>query len=281
MKVKVRGLHVGYDRRNVLEWVDLELSAGEILGVIGPNGAGKTTLLRAVAGALRPSFGVVYLDGKELGQLKPQEVARQIAVVAQVPSVSLDFRVRELVELGRLPHLRPPDRLGPADRKAVENALRLTGLEDLAERPISSLSGGERQRVFLAMALAQEPQILLLDEPTAHLDVRYRLEFLILVRKLAQEGLAVAMALHDLNLAAQFSDRLLLLGQGRVLAQGLPEEVLIPELLEKAFGVKAWVLVHPVTGRPWVEFYLPQSLRSEDHRLPFSFGNLQKERRAR
>ncbi len=258
MKVKVRGLHVGYDRRNVLEGIDLELNAGEILGIVGPNGAGKTTLLRAIAGALRPSFGVVYLDGKELGRLKPQEVARQIAVVAQVPTVSLDFRVRELVELGRLPHLRPPDRLGPADRKAVENALRLTGLEDLAERPISSLSGGERQRVFLAMALAQEPQLLLLDEPTAHLDVRYRLEFLILVRKLAQEGLAVAMALHDLNLAAQFSDRLLLLGQGRVLAQGHPEEVLIPELLEKAFGVRALVLGHPLTGRPWVEFYLPR-----------------------
>lgn len=257
MKVRVCGLHVGYDRRNVLEGVDLELNAGEILGIVGPNGAGKTTLLRAMAGALRPNLGAVYLDGKELGELKPREIARRIGMVAQVPSVSLDFRVRELVELGRLPHLRPPDRLGPADKNAVRKALRLTGLEELADRPISSLSGGERQRAFLAMALAQEPRILLLDEPTAHLDVRYRLEFLILVRRLVQEGLAVAMALHDLNLAAQFSDRLLLLSQGRILAQGRPEEVLIPELLEKAFGVKALVLVHPVTGRPWVEFYLP------------------------
>jgi iron complex transport system ATP-binding protein len=259
MRLRVCELSVGYGKRTVLEGVDLELNPGEILGIIGPNGAGKTTLLRAMAGALRPQGGAIYLDGQALSKLSARDLARRMAVVSQVPTVSLDFRVRELVELGRLPHLRPPDHLGPADRNAVERALRLTGLEELADRPISSLSGGERQRVFLAMALAQEPRILLLDEPVVHLDVRYQLEFLNRVRKLSQEGLAVAMALHDLNLASRFSDRLLLLGQGRVLAQGRPEEVLVPELLEQAFGVTSWVFIHPVTGRPWVEFSLPSA----------------------
>ncbi|MGC8963054.1 MAG: ABC transporter ATP-binding protein [Candidatus Bipolaricaulaceae bacterium] len=257
MKVRLVNVSAGYGRTNVLEGVELELSAGEVLGIIGPNGAGKTTLLRAMAGALRPSCGVVYLDGQKLGRFKPRDLARLLGVVPQVPSSGFDFRVRELVELGRLPHLRPPDRLSPQDQAAVARALRLADLEHLASRPISSLSGGERQRVFLAMALAQEPEVLLLDEPTAHLDVRYRLEFLTLVRRLAREGMAVAMAIHDLNLACCFSDRLLLLSQGRVLAQGRPEEVLVPELLRQAFGLEALVLTHPISGRPWVEFRLP------------------------
>ncbi len=155
--------------------------------------------------------------------------------------MGFDFTVRELVELGRLPHLKFPDRLTPRDEEAVEEALAAVGLSGLAGRRFSTLSGGEKQRVFLAIALAQEPQVLLLDEPTAHLDVRHQLELMELVAERAREGLAVLAAMHDLNLAAAFADRMILLVEGRVLAQGRPEEVLTRENLRTAFGVEARV----------------------------------------
>ena len=241
MKVRISELAAGYRGRPVLAGVSLELSPGELVAVVGPNGAGKTTLLRAISGALPPSAGAVYLDGKALGRLSPREVARRLAVVEQRPQVGFDFTVRELVELGRLPHLKFPDRLTPRDEEAVEEALAAVGLSGLAGRRFSTLSGGEKQRVFLAIALAQEPQVLLLDEPTAHLDVRHQLELMELVAERAQEGLAVLAAMHDLNLAAAFADRMILLVEGRVLAQGRPEEVLTRENLRAAFGVEARV----------------------------------------
>ena len=241
MKVRISGLAAGYRGRPVLSGVSLELSPGELVAVVGPNGAGKTTLLRAISGALPPSAGAVYLDGKALGRLSPREVARRLAVVEQRPQVGFDFTVRELVELGRLPHLKFPDRLTPRDAEAVEEALAAVGLSELSGRRFSTLSGGEKQRVFLAIALAQEPQVLLLDEPTAHLDVRHQLELMELVAERAQEGLAVLAAMHDLNLAAAFADRMILLVEGRVLAQGRPEEVLTRENLRTAFGVEARV----------------------------------------
>ena len=222
MKVRISALAAGYRGRPVLAGVTLELPPGELVAVVGPNGAGKTTLLRAVSGALPPSTGAVYLDGKELGRLPPRVVARKLAMVEQRPQVGFDFTVRELVELGRLPHLRFPERLTPRDQAAVERALAEVGLSDLASRRFSTLSGGEKQRAFLAIALAQEPRVLLLDEPTAHLDVRHQLELMELVAQRARAGLAVLVAMHDLNLAAAFADRMALLVGGKVVAQGPP-----------------------------------------------------------
>ncbi|HIP99031.1 TPA: heme ABC transporter ATP-binding protein [Candidatus Bipolaricaulota bacterium] len=261
MKVRIRGLAAGYRGRPVLAEVSLDLPPGELLAVVGPNGAGKTTLLRAISGALPPSAGAVYLDGKELGRLPPREVARRLAVVEQRPQVGFDFTVRQLVELGRLPHLRFPDRLTPRDAEAVERALAAVGLAEHEGRRFSTLSGGEKQRVFLAVALAQEPRVLLLDEPTAHLDVRHQLELMELVAGRAREGLAVLAAMHDLNLAAAFADRMALLVQGRVLAQGPPEEVLTRDNLRAAFGVEARV-ERDETGTVHIRF-LPQRSRGK------------------
>ncbi len=248
MRIKVEKLTFAYDGKPVLREVTLEVRPGEVLALVGPNGSGKSTLLRNIAGALRPHTGAVYLDFKRVPDFTPKELARRLAAVEQDRHVGFDFTVKELVELGRLPHLGRFQRLREADREAVARALRLAGIEGLAERPLSTLSGGERQRVFLAMALAQEPEVLLLDEPTAHLDVSYQLEFMELVRERAHAGLTVVMALHDLNLAARYADRIGLLREGRLRALGPPEEVLTPELLREVFGVTVRVHRDPTGG---------------------------------
>lgn len=258
MKVTLKDLSAGYSGKDVLAGVSLEFRSGELTAVVGPNGAGKTTLLRAISGALPPSAGAVYLDGKDLGALSPKQLARRLAMLEQRPQLGFDFTVRELVELGRLPHLSFPERLSRGDRQVVEEALSEVGLAELAGRRFSTLSGGEKQRAFLALALAQRPQVLLLDEPTAHLDVRHQLELMQFVRERLCQGLVVVMALHDLNLAAAFADRLVVLRGGRVLAMGSPTEVLTPELVWEAFGVEAAVYRSPTTGRVYLHLQPPR-----------------------
>ncbi len=257
MKVRLVELVAGYPGREVLAGVSLEFRPGELTAVVGPNGAGKTTLLRAISGALPPSAGAVYLDGKDLASLPPKQVARRLAMLEQRPQLGFDFTVRELVELGRLPHLPFPERLSRVDRQVVVEVLAEVGLEGLAERRFSTLSGGEKQRAFLALALAQRPQVLLLDEPTAHLDIGYQLELMQFVRARAEKGLVVVLAIHDLNLAAAFADRLVLLREGRVLATGSPAQVLTPDLVRRAFGVEAAVYRCPTTGRVYLH-WLPR-----------------------
>jgi len=254
MKISVQELGFAYDGQQVLDDISLEVGEGEILALVGPNGSGKTTLLRNLSGVLRPKAGAVYLDFKELGRFSPRELARHLAAVEQERRVGFDFTVRELVELGRLPYLGRLERLGPRDHEAVRRAMKLTHVEEFAERPISKLSGGERQRVFLAIALAQEPQILLLDEPTAHLDVKYQLELMQIIEGQARAGLMVVMALHDLNLAAAFAHRIVLMAGGRVVASGTPGEVLTPKRLRAVFGVEAVVRENPITGGVYVHF---------------------------
>jgi len=242
-KIRLRGLSFAYDGVPALADVTLEIEAGEWLVLVGPNGSGKSTLLRLISGVLRPKGGTVFLDFCELAKLSPKQLAQRLAALEQERSVGFDFTVRELVEWGRLPH---QGWLGPwreGDERAVRKALRLMGLEALAERPLSGLSGGERQRVFLAMALAQEPEILLLDEPTAHLDLKYQLEILGLIRRLVDgEGLTVISALHDLNWAARYGDRAAVLCEGRLVACGPPAEVFTAELVRKVWGVTVEVV---------------------------------------
>lgn len=257
MKISLQGLGFAYDTRPVLEGITLELAEGEVLALVGPNGSGKSTLLRNIAGILKPTAGSVYLDFKELRKFTPRELARLLGAVEQERHVGFDFTVRELVELGRLPHLGRLERLGPEDREAVRRAMALTHIEEFADRPISTLSGGERQRVFLAIALAQDPKALLLDEPTAHLDINYQLEIMEIIRERARAGLTVIMALHDLNLAAQYADRMALLHRGRVLALGRPEEVLSPERIKEAFGVEVAITRNRRTGTLYLQLIPP------------------------
>lgn len=266
MRISVERLGFAYDGRPVLEGIDLKVEEGEILALVGPNGSGKSTLLRNIAGILKPTGGAVYLDFKELQKLSPRELARQLGAVEQERRVGFDFTVRELVELGRLPHLGRLERLGaplgPKDREAIRRAMELTHIAEFAERRISTLSGGERQRVFLAIALAQEPKALLLDEPTTHLDINYQLEIMEIIRERAKAGLTVIMALHDLNLAALYADRLALLHRGRIMALGRPEEVLTTHNIRVAFGAEAAVERSRLTEAIYIQL-LPPSRKGE------------------
>lgn len=256
MRISVRGVSWAYSAEPVLVDVDLEVQEGTILALVGPNGAGKSTLLRAISGALRPKKGAIYLDFQSVWSMSPRERARKLAMVEQGTQPGFDLAVRELVELGRIPHVGRLQGFRRVDQAAVERALALTGLARLAQRRWSELSGGERQRALLAMAFAQEPNILLLDEPTAHLDVAHQIELMQLIARYAEDGSTVVLAMHDLNLAAAFAHRLALLHRGRVRACGPPEDVLNPPLLQEVFGVEAVVRTHPLTGRVHVHFLL-------------------------
>jgi iron complex transport system ATP-binding protein len=237
----------------VLRGVSFGVDSGEIVALIGPNGAGKSTVLRAASGVLRPRSGLALLDGSDLSKLRPRDIARAVAIVPQEGNVPAGLTVRDMVGLGRTPHLRPLLGQTYADRRAVEWAMDAAGVADLSARYVEELSGGERQRVILARALAQEPSVLLLDEPTANLDVHHQVSILELVRGLSRERhLAVLAAIHDLQLAALYCDRAVLLQQGRVLAVGPPERVLTETLLWEAFGQRVLLPPHPTHGVPLV-----------------------------
>jgi iron complex transport system ATP-binding protein len=223
----------------VVDGVTLEPAAGETIGLLGPNGSGKSSLLRLLAGLDRPTGGVVRLGDADLRSVRRRDLARSLAVVTQESATEVAIRVRDVVALGRIPHRGA---FGPdhhADTLAIDAALAQTGLTDKADRLWHELSGGERQRVQIARALSQEPSHLLLDEPTNHLDIRHQLEVLGLVAHLP---VTAVVALHDLNLAAMFCDRLVVLSAGRVVAAGTPVEVLTPELIADVYGVRADVV---------------------------------------
>jgi len=238
-----RALDAGYDGSTVVGCIELSIRPGSVVSIIGPNGSGKSTILRTLARLLPPSSGAVTLDGRELAAWDTAALARRLAVLPQTHRVPEDLSARELVEYGRFPHRRAPGNDAAKDRAAVDRALALTGVSALADRQVSRLSGGERQRVWLAMSLAQEPSVLLLDEPTTHLDIRYQFETLDLVRSLNREtGLTVLMVLHDLNHAARYSDRVIAVKDHRVAADGEPSAVIRPEIVADVFGVRGRLL---------------------------------------
>lgn len=242
-----------YGRGPVFDRLSLEVARGEMTAVLGPNGSGKTTLLRLAAGWLTPVSGAVSIEGTEVGSIPPAERARRVAVVPQETHPAFDFSVEEIVLLGRAPHLGLLGLDTPGDRAIAREAMERAGVAAFAGRPFRRLSGGERQRVTLARALAQGPEILLLDEPTAFLDLKHRLRVHeMLVELNADKGVTVVLAGHDVNLAARHCGRLVLLGGGRVVADGPPAEVLRPEPLLEVYGVDVEVREDPGTGRPWV-----------------------------
>jgi iron complex transport system ATP-binding protein len=248
----IKNLSAAYDRTAVLRDVALVAQAGQVLGLIGPNGAGKSTLLRAISGTLAPTTGSIRLGERDLVHLPAAERARLVSVVPQGSNLPEGFRVAEVVLMGRAPHLPRFGGESARDREIARQAMLRTATWPLAERWIGELSGGERQRVLIARALAQEPRLLLLDEATAHLDLKHQTATLDLARRLARSGLTVIAALHDLNLAALYADRLALLNAGELLICDTPERVLTPRWLRQAYDVEAVVGRHPLYGTPLV-----------------------------
>jgi cobalamin transport system ATP-binding protein len=247
--IRVSGVSYGYGREEVIKDLSLAVRRGEMLGIIGPNGSGKSTLLRLMSGVLRPWQGRVEIEGRSLEDYKPRQRSRLVAVVPQDTAIPFPFSVMEVVLLGRTPHLGGFGFEGDLDVVAARRSMQRTGVLPLAGRAITELSGGERQRVFLARALAQEAQHLLLDEPAAFLDIRYEVEMYDLLRDLRREGMTIAIVLHDLNLAALYCDRVALLHEGCLAQVGTPSEVMTYPTLTRVYGTEIYVTVNDITGR--------------------------------
>ena len=241
----------GYGSHVVSRRLSLTIDRGSRTALVGPNGSGKSTTLKTLARLIAPLRGAVYLSGQDINRLPTRQVARQMAILPQVHEVPAELTVMELVEQGRFPHVGVLGMLGRRDDEAIQDAIRMTRLSEFIHRPIDTLSGGERQRAWMALALSQQTDILLLDEPTTFLDVGHQLDLLELVSGLNRDrGVTIVMVLHDLNHAARFSDRMIAMSDGDVVADGPPAEVLTPRLLRDCFGVEASVVADPVTGSP-------------------------------
>jgi iron complex transport system ATP-binding protein len=244
---------LGYGDRTVVESLDLEVPPGRITAVVGANACGKSTLLRALSRLLAPTRGQVVLDGKDVHRMPTKEVARTLGLLPQSPVAPEGIVVGDLVARGRSPHQGMLSRWSIQDDAAVAEALALTGTTDLAGRAVDELSGGQRQRVWVAMALAQQTDLLLLDEPTTFLDVSHQIDVLDLLADLNdQRGTTVVMVLHDLNLAARYSDHLIAMRDGHIHAAGDPEDVLTVDVVRDVFGMRSQVIPDPVSGRPMV-----------------------------
>ena len=249
--IRVDSVSFRYHEDWVLRDISFEVGRGEFIGVIGPNGSGKTTLLKILYRLLAPEKGEVLLNDIPLGRMKQREIARRIGVVAQETHLLFPFRVIEIVLMGRSPYMGHLMFEGKRDLEIARRAMEWTEILSLSERPIDELSGGERKRVFIARALAQEPEVILLDEPTANLDIHHQVEFLNLVLTLNREkGLSIIMASHDMNLASEFCHRLIFLQGGKIFKLGTPEEVITHENIETVYGCKVWVDKNPISGMP-------------------------------
>ncbi|KWX01856.1 ABC transporter related protein [Carbonactinospora thermoautotrophica] len=250
--MRAQGLTLSYDGRIVVEGLDLALPDGSFTVIVGPNACGKSTLLRGLARLLAPDAGVVTLDGKAIHRMPTREVARTLGLLPQSPVTPEAISVEALVRRGRYPHQRFLQPWSAADQAAVDAALERTGLAELRDRPVDELSGGQRQRAWIALALAQETPLLLLDEPTTYLDLRHQLDVLDLLAELHAARRTVVAVLHDLNQACRYASHLVVMRAGRIVAAGEPGEVLTAELVDQVFGVPCAIVPDPFTGTPLV-----------------------------
>jgi len=249
--LKVDNVSFRYGEQWVLRGIDFTVEKGDFLGIIGPNGSGKTTLLRVIDGILAPQEGAVLLEGTEIGKLRREALARSVAVVPQYSALAFPFSVEEVVLMGRAPHLGRWRFEGDEDNRIARKAMEMTDTLGLAARDMESLSGGERQRVLIARALAQEPRLMLLDEPTAFLDIRHQVDFFDRIRSLNRDrGLTVIAVTHDINLAAHYCDRIILLKDGRIGAAGPVDAVITEENIRETYETRVMVDRHPRTGSP-------------------------------
>lgn len=245
------GVTCGYGSTPVLSDATLQVSRGELLGIVGPNGSGKSTLLKAMSRVLPPRQGRILLQEDDIYKMRPARAARHLAVVPQESGLDFPFTVEDVVMMGRIPHLKRFQREGPQDREIVREAMRQTNIIELAERLVTELSGGEKQRVLIARALAQEPEVLFLDEPTSFLDLNYQIEIMDLLNRLRYEqGLTAVMVVHDLNLASQYCDNLLVLKAGQIFTAGNPAQVLTEALIKEVYGCEVKVEQRHPGGRP-------------------------------
>ena len=252
-KLEVNNLTLAYGKTTVIDDMSFGVDKGEMLGLIGPNGSGKSTLIKAISHVITPRSGRVLLDGKEISAIQRSELARLVSVVPQTPILPSSFSAFEIVLMGRNPHLGLLRYESENDLELTYRAMERTATLSFAERRIGELSGGEIQRIVIARALAQQTEVILLDEPTANLDINHQLEILDLIKSLCTRNhLTVIITVHDLNLAAQYCDRLVLIKTGQVHAQGTPEEVITTENIREVYGTDNCVYTHPVNGRPTV-----------------------------
>ncbi|MEV8400699.1 ABC transporter ATP-binding protein [Streptomyces niveus] len=252
-RLRARELTLAYDDRTVVHDLELAVPDGRVSVIVGPNACGKSTTLRALGRLLKPKSGSVLLDGEELARIPTRKIAQSIGLLPQSPTAPEAITVADLVSRGRQPHQHWWQQWSEEDERAVTEAMARTDVADLAERSVDELSGGQRQRVWIAMALAQETDLLLLDEPTTFLDIAHQVEVLDLVRRLNHEqGRTVVIVLHDLNQAARYADHLVAMKSGRIVAEGHPGEIVTAELVREVFGLESVVVPDPVTGSPLV-----------------------------
>ncbi|KSU88594.1 ABC transporter ATP-binding protein [Priestia flexa] len=249
--LRVEDLETCYDKSPIFQNLNLDIQEGKITTIIGPNGCGKSTLLKTIGRILKQTNGKVYLQEKDLATIHTKEIAKHLALLPQHPTAPGQLKVEELISYGRYPHRKNVNKLTKQDQELINWAMDITNVSDFKNRQIANLSGGQRQKVWLAMALAQETDILLLDEPTTFLDMSHQLEVLQIVEELnVEKHCTVVMVLHDINHAARFSDEIIAMKQGKLINVGKPTEIITPETLKTVFEIEARVMVDPYTGAP-------------------------------
>lgn len=249
--IEAQNLSLGYDGTTIIvEQLELRINKGAITALVGPNGCGKSTLLRGISRLLKPMTGSVHLDGHDVHSMKAKDLAKQLGILPQSPSAPEGLTVHELVAQGRYPHQSWFQQWSREDERIVQEALETTTLVEFADRPVDTLSGGQRQRAWIAMALAQQTDVLLLDEPTTYLDLAYQMDVLDLLDDLNAQGRTIIMVLHDLNHAARYADQIVALRSGQIVVQGSPEQVMTPDHIFQVFGLKTHVIPDPITNTP-------------------------------
>ena len=254
MDLKIKELNVSLSKKEIVKGINLAVANNKFIGLIGPNGSGKSTLLKAIYGVIKPSFGDVFISDKNIKNFNKKSLAKTLGVVSQFNNINFDFKVIDIVLMGRAPYKGLLEQDNKNDYDRALKALSQVGMIDFAQKSFSSLSGGEKQRVILARAITQNPKILILDEPTNHLDIKYQLEIMSIVKNL---NICVLAALHDLTLASQFCDELYVLKDGIIACKGTPNEIITKEMIKKVYDVESNVYVNPITKKLSIEYIPP------------------------